>query len=288
MGCVFPFKQHKDNPTQIPIGTPYAFMSASVKLGSLPKKLYNPAKGIFLETKVKRKLNKYIKNNEGPVDAGDISTLSDNIQSNFSNIGDLITSMEYVAGISFGIGGCSKADADEYRKKNTINPKKSDSEIIISPEDGKIYHNSNGEENGYGRKGKEAVIVEFEDKSKLTSKELKSLQNITNYSYPSNDNKNALAKEFLNEIDDDKLEKVYDLITDHPTKGLNRLDKIADKYGFDDIDSNDFEARIWTKKMVRYLPVDAVSGIDLLPTDDLPDAEATIDELGLVIPLSAY
>jgi len=25
-----------------------------------------------------------------------------------------------------------------------------------------------------------------------------------------------------------------------------------------------------------------------LPTDDLPDAEATIDELGLVIPLSAY
>ena len=117
MGCVFKFVQHKDNPTQVPIGTPYAFMSASVKLASLPKKLYNPAKGIFLESKVKRKLNKHIKNNEGPVDAGDISTLSDNIQSNFSNIGDLITSMEYVAGISFGIGGCSKADADEYRKK---------------------------------------------------------------------------------------------------------------------------------------------------------------------------
>ena len=206
--CVFPFVQHKDNPTQVPIGTPYAFMSASVKLGSLPKKLYNPAKGILLESKVKRELNKHIKNNEEPVDAGDISTLSDNIQSNFSNIGDMITAIEYVAGFNFEIGGCSEAAWDEYeKKKNTINPKKSDLEIIISPEDGKIYHNSNGEENGYGRKGKEAVIAEFEDKSKLTSKELKSLQDITNYSYPSNDNKKALVNEFLHEIDDYKLEK---------------------------------------------------------------------------------
>ena len=115
--CVFPFVQHKDNPTQIPIGIPYAFMSSSVKLGSLPEKLYNPAKGILLESKVKRKLNKYIKNHEGPVDAGDISTLSDNIQSNFSNIGDLITAIGYVAGFSFEIGGCSIGAWDEYEKK---------------------------------------------------------------------------------------------------------------------------------------------------------------------------
>lgn len=42
ISAVFKFKQHKDNPTQIPIGTPFALLAVSVVLIFLPS-LYEPA-----------------------------------------------------------------------------------------------------------------------------------------------------------------------------------------------------------------------------------------------------
>ena len=42
ISAVFKFKQHKDNPTQIPIGTPFALLAVSVVLVFLPG-LYEPA-----------------------------------------------------------------------------------------------------------------------------------------------------------------------------------------------------------------------------------------------------
>jgi intracellular multiplication protein IcmD len=42
ISAVFKFKQHKDNPTQIPIGTPFALLAVSVILIFLPA-LYAPA-----------------------------------------------------------------------------------------------------------------------------------------------------------------------------------------------------------------------------------------------------
>ena len=42
ISAVFKFKQHKDNPTQIPIGTPFALLAVSVILVFLPA-LYAPA-----------------------------------------------------------------------------------------------------------------------------------------------------------------------------------------------------------------------------------------------------
>tara|TARA_B110000459_G_C16613317_1_gene497396 strand:+ start:2547 stop:2930 length:384 start_codon:yes stop_codon:yes gene_type:complete len=42
ISAIFKFKQHKDNPTQIPIGTPFALLSVSVLLVFLPG-LYAPA-----------------------------------------------------------------------------------------------------------------------------------------------------------------------------------------------------------------------------------------------------
>lgn len=42
IGAVFKFKQHKDNPTQIPIGTPFALLTISVLLVFLPG-IYTPA-----------------------------------------------------------------------------------------------------------------------------------------------------------------------------------------------------------------------------------------------------
>jgi len=41
IAAIFKFKQHKDNPTQIPIGTPFALLGVSVMLVFLPG-LYNP------------------------------------------------------------------------------------------------------------------------------------------------------------------------------------------------------------------------------------------------------
>ena len=42
ISAVFKFKQHKDNPTQIPIGTPFALLAVSVVLIFLPS-IYAPA-----------------------------------------------------------------------------------------------------------------------------------------------------------------------------------------------------------------------------------------------------
>ena len=42
ISAIFKFKQHKDNPTQIPIGTPFALLAVSVLLVFLPS-LYKPA-----------------------------------------------------------------------------------------------------------------------------------------------------------------------------------------------------------------------------------------------------
>ena len=42
ISAIFKFKQHKDNPTQIPIGTPFALLAVSVLLVFLPG-LYEPA-----------------------------------------------------------------------------------------------------------------------------------------------------------------------------------------------------------------------------------------------------
>lgn len=47
IAAIFKFKQHKDNPTQIPVGTPFALLAISVLLVFLPG-LYQPAgKSIF-------------------------------------------------------------------------------------------------------------------------------------------------------------------------------------------------------------------------------------------------
>ena len=42
IGAVFKFKQHKDNPTQIPVGTPLALLAVSICLVFLPA-LFGPA-----------------------------------------------------------------------------------------------------------------------------------------------------------------------------------------------------------------------------------------------------
>ena len=42
ISAIFKFKQHKDNPTQIPIGTPFALLAVSVVLMFLPS-IYAPA-----------------------------------------------------------------------------------------------------------------------------------------------------------------------------------------------------------------------------------------------------
>jgi intracellular multiplication protein IcmD len=42
IGAIFKFKQHKDNPTQIPIGTPFSLLALSVLLVFLPG-IYAPA-----------------------------------------------------------------------------------------------------------------------------------------------------------------------------------------------------------------------------------------------------
>lgn len=42
ISAVFKFKQHKDNPTQIPIGTPFALLGVSCLLVFLPG-IYKPA-----------------------------------------------------------------------------------------------------------------------------------------------------------------------------------------------------------------------------------------------------
>jgi intracellular multiplication protein IcmD len=43
IGAIFKFKQHKDNPNQVPIGTPFAMFTVAVLLVFLPA-LFKPAK----------------------------------------------------------------------------------------------------------------------------------------------------------------------------------------------------------------------------------------------------
>ena len=51
ISAIFKFKQHKDNPQQIPIGTPFALLAVSILLVFLPG-LYTPAaKSIYGTTK---------------------------------------------------------------------------------------------------------------------------------------------------------------------------------------------------------------------------------------------
>ena len=42
IAAIFKFKQHKDNPTQVPIGTPFALLAISVLLVFFPA-IYKPA-----------------------------------------------------------------------------------------------------------------------------------------------------------------------------------------------------------------------------------------------------
>ena len=44
ISAIFKFKAHKDNPTQVPIGTPFSLMAISVALVFLPG-FYKPASG---------------------------------------------------------------------------------------------------------------------------------------------------------------------------------------------------------------------------------------------------
>lgn len=53
IGAVFKFKQHKDNPTQIPIGTPFALLTISVLLVYLPS-IYVPAGNSLFGTGAKQ------------------------------------------------------------------------------------------------------------------------------------------------------------------------------------------------------------------------------------------
>ena len=53
ISAIFKFKQHKDNPQQIPVGTPFALLAVSVLLVFLPglyapaaKSIYGTAKGV--------------------------------------------------------------------------------------------------------------------------------------------------------------------------------------------------------------------------------------------------
>jgi intracellular multiplication protein IcmD len=47
MGAIFKFKQHKDNPTQVPIGQPFGMLAVGVLLVFLPGIFKPAAKSIF-------------------------------------------------------------------------------------------------------------------------------------------------------------------------------------------------------------------------------------------------
>ena len=47
VGAILKFKQHKDNPTQIPIGTPIAMLGVSAALLFLPTVLSTAGQTIF-------------------------------------------------------------------------------------------------------------------------------------------------------------------------------------------------------------------------------------------------
>ena len=47
IGAVFKFKQHRDNPTQVPIGTPFMMMMVSVALIFLPSLVSSSGSQVF-------------------------------------------------------------------------------------------------------------------------------------------------------------------------------------------------------------------------------------------------
>lgn len=52
IAAIFKFKAHKDNPTQVPIGTPFALLTVSILLVFLPGIFKPAAKSIFGKTSV--------------------------------------------------------------------------------------------------------------------------------------------------------------------------------------------------------------------------------------------
>ena len=53
IAAIFKFKAHKDNPTQVPIGTPFALLAVSILLVFLPGIFKPAARSVFGTTNVK-------------------------------------------------------------------------------------------------------------------------------------------------------------------------------------------------------------------------------------------
>ena len=47
MAAIFKFKQHRDNPTQVPVGTPFGMLGVSIMLIYLPSLLTNAGSTVF-------------------------------------------------------------------------------------------------------------------------------------------------------------------------------------------------------------------------------------------------
>ena len=52
VAAVFKFKQHRDSPTQIPIGTPFAMLGVAVALIYIPSLLTEAGSSVFSEGKI--------------------------------------------------------------------------------------------------------------------------------------------------------------------------------------------------------------------------------------------
>ena len=53
MGALLKFKQHRDNPTQVPIGTPFTYFGIAVCLVFLPNLLTSTGETVFSDPKAK-------------------------------------------------------------------------------------------------------------------------------------------------------------------------------------------------------------------------------------------
>lgn len=53
MGALLKFKQHRDNPTQVPIGTPFTYFGIAVCLVFLPNLLSSTGETVFTDPKTK-------------------------------------------------------------------------------------------------------------------------------------------------------------------------------------------------------------------------------------------
>ncbi|MEC8063880.1 MAG: type IV secretion protein IcmD [Pseudomonadota bacterium] len=47
MAAIFKFKQHRDNPTQVPVGTPFGMLGVAIMLIYLPSLLTNAGSTVF-------------------------------------------------------------------------------------------------------------------------------------------------------------------------------------------------------------------------------------------------